>query len=180
MTITKHYLTTVSQAELGALLNISLTTLMLWKDSSWPEEIGPFPQPIKDGQKNIYNYFTAKLWQEKYLLHTKYKEYITPSSSSVEDSEDWKKRKERAQALREEMDLAEAQKKLLPAHDVELAWSDTVLKIRAKLLTVPKRVSRLLYDGLKSSEREEIIDNEIRATLNLLEANQEEVITDGQ
>lgn len=160
----------VTQDEIAALLNLSLQTIQNYKRYAFPDEIGPFPEGKKGtGTSILYSWNVVYHWYIKHQIYTKYKDLFTNTASpTVEEGEDWKKRKERASALKEEMDLAEAQGKLLPAKEVEKAWSDAVLKIRAKLLTLPKRVSNLLFDGMTVGDREIVIEEEVREALTVL------------
>lgn len=185
MSITKIALQEVNQQELAALIGVTAQSIYNWKKDVFSDEIGPFPQPVRTegGNANLYNWYVVKLWHEKYQLHTKYKDYITTSANptsgiveGVDTLEQAKVRKANADASLAEIDLAKAQGLLLPAREVEKAWSDTVLRIRAKLLTVPKRVSNLLFDGMTVGDRETVVEEEIRETLSILSGEKEEVI----
>ena len=174
---TKAELSRVTQADLAPLLGVSNPTISNWKDQQFDDFVGPFPQPASREKTHLlYDFHVVRSWWVKYQIFTQYKDLIAPSDQAEPGSgtlEQAKTRRANADASLAEIELAVAQGKLIPVKDVEAEWSDQVLKVRAKLLTIPKRVSKLLYDGLRSSEREEIIEREIRDTLTIMKSSDE-------
>lgn len=169
--ITEDYLKGITQIELANLLGVTTTTIRNWESISFEDEIGPFPQAKKDGTKKLYNFSVCRDWYTKYQCLTKYKDLLTAKKEgSLEDA---KTKKEWALAAMAEMELAEAQGKVVKASEVERKWSHIVLTIRSKLLSLPGRLSMLIDPSLSVNERTAIIDNEIRTVLEELSKDEE-------
>lgn len=137
----------ILQTELASRLSTTPTTIQNWeRKNDWDAFTGPFPEGKKEGKTKLYNWNACFQWYIKYVIFTEYSSLISDNAD-----EDWKKVKEKEDALRtradrqmKDLELAEAQGKLVPAADIEEKMTETVLTIRQKILTLTPRLTVLL------------------------------------
>lgn len=88
----------------------------------------------------------------------------TPEALTPEMT-DWKERKERAQALQAEMDVAQRRGTLILASDVRAAVVDAATTLRTRLERLPDQLAAQLAAATDEQRVRALLANEIEATL---------------
>ncbi len=149
----------ITQMELANRLSVSTMTIRNWESKKDFEDfIGPFPEGKKEGSKTVYNWKACLQWYVKYMASTQFKSLFSSESVSFEQQKiEGDARKALANAQLAELELQQAQGKLIPASDIEDKLTEAVLTIRQKILTLTPRLSVLLSlsdEQKKAVERE--------------------------
>lgn len=83
----------------------------------------------------------------------------------TEEMTDWKERKERAQALQAEMDVAQRRGTLILATDVRAAVVDAATTLRTRLERLPDQLAAQLAAATDEQRVRALLANEIESTL---------------
>jgi len=119
-------------------------------------------------ERGAYDLGGCMLWYIRYLqglLRHKATEDEDGGASSIRDQ---RKRLLTAQADREELDLAEARKRMVTVEDWEKATADIVAAAKARLLAVPARVAPRVLGETSRVLVQGIIEKEIKEALQAL------------
>jgi len=158
----------LSQSDVIKLIGVSSQTVRNWAKSTHDPSIGKFPSYKMDGRQNVYSWIEILAWYVRYQAFTKYKDAITSvtiDGNPKATKEEGDARRSMATAQLAELELAQAQDKLVDAKEVEDQYSDLVLKIRSKLLALPARFAAITVDGLAASEKEDKYQDELYIVL---------------
>jgi terminase small subunit / prophage DNA-packing protein len=84
------------------------------------------------------------------------------------DIEEAKRRKIAAEAALAEVELAITQGKLIPADQIEKAWSEMIMACRSKLLSIPTKASPEVFAAENLTEVKVILKQSINEAINEL------------
>jgi phage terminase Nu1 subunit (DNA packaging protein) len=138
----------VSQHELSDIMGVSQKSLSLWqKDEGLPVEL-----ETENGVANQYNTAKVIAW------------YVARERARGE-RESEKDRLARLQGDMLEIELAEKRGGLIPAADIEPAWTGMVVATRQALLTLPARLAPLLAQMDGPDPMRDLLEEQIEETL---------------
>jgi phage terminase Nu1 subunit (DNA packaging protein) len=94
------------------------------------------------------------------------------------DIEEAKRRKIAAEAALAEVELETVQKKLIPAEQIEKEWSEMIMNCRAKLLSIPAKVSPEVFAADDLTTVKVLLKQSINEALNELSVGGEATLED--
>jgi hypothetical protein len=94
------------------------------------------------------------------------------------DIEEAKRRKIAAEAALAEVELETVQKKLIPAEQIEKEWSEMIMNCRAKLLSIPAKVSPEVFAADDLTTVKVLLKQSINEALNELSVGEPSTLED--
>lgn len=129
----------VGQHEIAKAFGVTGTTIVSWQEQGFPVAVQG-----KRGIPNEYNLPACIDWLVR-------REVTKVAGERPQD------RLARAQAMRVEIDIAEAQKRLIPAEDVEPKWRAACVAAREHLLRARRRLVEQLGRCKTAKERSDAV-----------------------